>query len=414
MTSGSFQTYPLDRIWIDRDKRQRRELKGIEELAESIQRIGLIHPPVIRRSGELVVGERRVTAMRQLGWTDCPIQWIDELDEQALHVVELEENLRRVNLTWQEECQAIAKYQETKAAMEPEWSAAKTAEALGLSPGTVSERLAVAKELARGHKLVVDAPKYSVAKNVVAREAERRRSSVARDLDIAVEEEPRLVVPLLNADFNEWAPAYRGEPFNFIHCDFPYGVQADKHDQGAAAQFGGYADDPDVYWKLLETLNRAMENVVAPSAHLMFWFSMDFYQETYEALTAMGWNVQPHPLVWFKSDNTGILPDPSRGPRRVYETAFFAARGDRKIVQAVANCFPAPVTKTVHMSEKSLPMLQHFFRMTCDENTRLLDPTAGSGSSLKAGLSRGSASVLGLERDGNFYARAVEAWGDDN
>src|SRR5690606_36396537 len=135
----------------------------------------------------------------------------------------------------------------------------------------------------------------------------------------------------------EWRRDDSGPRFNLIHCDFPYGVKADKHNQGAAAAFGGYADDPDVYWQLLATLERAMENVVAESAHLIFWFSMDYYQRTLDALSGMGWSVNPFPLIWHKSDNTGILPDPSRGPRRIYETALFASRGDRKIVGAVGN-----------------------------------------------------------------------------
>ena len=30
--------------------------------------------------------------------------------------------------------------------------------------------------------------------------------------------------------------------FNFIHCDFPYGINADGFDQGSAAEMGGYED----------------------------------------------------------------------------------------------------------------------------------------------------------------------------
>src|SRR5690606_15860787 len=106
----------------------------------------------------------------------------------------------------------------------------------------------------------------------------------------------------------------------------------------------------DVYWRLVDTLGASMRNVVAESAHLIFWFSMDYYADTKVALEGMGWSVNPFPLIWFKSDNSGILPDPSRGPRRVYETAFLASRGDRKIIQAVSNVFAAPVVKRIHMS----------------------------------------------------------------
>src|SRR5690606_9324370 len=115
------------------------------------------------------------------------------------------------------------------------------------------------------------------------------------------------VVPIINYDFRKWVEEYEGPMFNFIHCDFPYGVGMDKSDQGAGAEFGTYEDSPDVYWELLDTLAVAMSNVVSNSAHLMFWFSMDYYQLTLEKLTDMGWRVNPFPLIWTKSDNTGII-----------------------------------------------------------------------------------------------------------
>jgi tRNA G10 N-methylase Trm11 len=42
-------------------------------------------------------------------------------------------------------------------------------------------------------------------------------------------------------------------------------------------------------------------------------------------------------------------------------------------------------------------MLRHFFQMFVDENTRLLDPTCGGGSALRAAESLGASQVLGLE-----------------
>jgi DNA modification methylase len=143
----------------------------------------------------------------------------------------------------------------------------------------------------------------------------------------------------------------------------------------------------------------------------MFWFSMDYYQETFDRLTKMGWKVNRFPLIWMKDDNTGILPDANRGPRRIYETAFFASRGDRKIVRAKSNAFSwAGKDKSIHMSEKPVPMLKHFMEMFVDEYSFVLDPTAGSANSLKAATVLGAGRVLGLERDEEFYNRAKEAY----
>jgi predicted RNA methylase len=47
--------------------------------------------------------------------------------------------------------------------------------------------------------------------------------------------------------------------------------------------------------------------------------------------------------------------------------------------------------------------------MFVDENTRLLDPTCGGGSALRAAESLNAGSVLGIERDRTHYDAAVSA-----
>jgi len=128
---------------------------------------------------------------------------------------------------------------------------------------------------------------------------------------------------------------------------------------------------------------------------------MEFFRERAPSLTFI-----PVPLTWMKTDNKGILPDPKRGPRQITETALMASRGDRHIIRAVSNAYGAPTTKENHQSEKPEPMLRHFFQMFVDENTRMFDPTCGSGSALRAAESLGAKQVLGLEINPD-YAEAA-------
>lgn len=412
MTSGETKTVPVSSIWVDRAKRQRRDItqEEIEELAQSISRVGLIHFPVIQRSGELRVGERRLLAVKHLGWTDLPVQYVEDMDESELQLLELEENTRRRDIPWQDECRAVKQYHELKQSDTPTWTLDQTAEALGLSSAGVDKRMSVARELDAGNTRVLDAPKFSTALNIVTRENSRKRASELETLTNGDTPAPELEVPILNEDFHTWVEPYDGPKFNLIHCDFPYGINADKHDQGAGASHGGYSDNKSVYDDLIWRLDRAMFNVVDESAHLIFWFSMDYYEWTRDALGAMGWRLDKRPLIWYKSDGTSILPDPNRGPRWCYETAFFGSRGDRKIVQAVNNLCSHPATKEWHMSEKPVGMLTHFMRMICDEYSTIFDPTAGSGNVLIAGSGLGARRVLGLERDKEFYDRACQNW----
>ena len=429
----------VDQIWIDRENRQRRELPNLEELAASIKQSGLIQPVVITKDYKLVAGERRFTAVRDiLGWTHIDVRYLEDCSESELYLIELEENVKRVDLTWQEQCHAVAAYHALRMSMDDEWSASKTSEELGMKPAEVSQRRAVARALDEGNELVCKADRYSTARGIVARATARKVDSAQDQMsnmlsggdttepsklvtdgqelqewefEFEVDEAPPLTsIPFLHENFNEWAQDYEGTPFNFLHCDFPYGVNANKHALGAAGKFGGYEDSEEVYWQLLETLANSMHNVVSKSAHMMFWFSMDYYARTKEVLEAMGWTVNPFPLIWFKNDNSGIMPDPTKGPRRVYETAFLCYRGERVVVQPVANTIGHPNTKEIHMSEKPREMLAHFFRMFVDDTTTMLDPTMGSGNAVIVAQSMGAKTALGLEQDETFYANACDAY----
>lgn len=429
MVSGNFRSFPVSSIIVNRDERQRRELVGIDELAESIHRTGLINPIVITQDGVLVAGERRLTAVRSLGWTNISVQFVEDLNEFQLAVIELEENIKRVDLTWQDECLAMEKYFRLRKEHEGA-SQDEVAVNLGVSQSELSRKLQVAEAILEGNDRVAKAEKFSVARNLVERTNERKRATALTSatetlftgtVEEEEEEKPtKPKAPLINEDFHEWAAAYTGTPFNLIHCDFPYGINvADSPRQNSSIQ-EYYEDSKDIYFNLLSTLEMSMSNVVAPSAHLIFWFSMDYYHVTKDWLERMGWKVNPFPLIWHKSDNAGIAPDPQRGPRRTYETAFFASRGDRKLTQvgARSNSFAFPGKKGpdgIHLSEKPVEMLKHFLSMVCDEYSLVLDPTCGSGNALKAATALGAPTVLGIEKSLDFYTTAVTRYfGDED
>lgn len=430
---------PLDSIIIRRDERQRKELHGIDELADSIAKRGLIQPIVVTRQNELIAGERRLTACRKLELETIRVIYSDELDPGELKALELEENIKRVDLPWKDLCLAIEDYHEYQKTVHKKWSQAQTGEALGIDTGEVSKRLAVAAELRAGNKLVTEAPKLSTAKSIVQRQLERRASAETVQLTALVNPKPKAApssavpspVPepalsgtgfILNLDFLEWARHYDGEKFNLIHCDFPYGVGMHNSEQGSGDAYGTYEDTPEVYWTLVNAFTRYLDNFCEESAHLVFWFSMDYYEATRLALGAKNlstgesipnpWRVNPFPLIWHKSDGAGIIPDANRGPRRTYETAFLASRGDRKIVRAVSNSVGCPISRGRHMSEKPQGVLRHYFRMLVDEHSSVLDPTCGSGSAIRAAASCGASRFLGLEINKAFADEADRALAD--
>ena len=441
---------------IEVSERQRSELGDLGPLAASIAQHGLINPIVVEQVNDpgepdrwrLIAGERRLRAHQALGLLEIEATPRFDCSQAQLQVLELEENIKRKDLTWQEEALAIRKYHELRLASDPTTTQADTARELSIDPAAVSRSLLVGEALALGtHPAILQADGTRAAVNIIYRNLDRAMSS-ALEFDLGLDEAgpapdvapaevgtfplpakisapaetgPSSSLPapppppppspfqVLSTNFITWAESYSGPPFNFLHVDFPYGLNMGANPlQGTGADRARYDDSEDVYWALCDALfSRFSRRLIAESAHIMFWFSPKFMLETIDAITQSlgeaGFEgvVDPFPLIWHKSDGRGLLPDPQRGPRRVYETALHIAVGDRKIVQPVANAISLPTEKSsaLHLSEKPEPVLAHFFRLYVDEHSRVLDPTCGAGSALAVARRAGAASVLGIELD---------------
>jgi hypothetical protein len=413
MTSDDIdiETVPIDSIIVE--ERQRSELEDVSELAGSISIVDILQPPVVQRHTRvLVIGATRLAALKSLGHTAIRVLWTDETDPLKIQLMELHENVYRSPLKWEDEFRGIVKIYRITRMYNPEFSYADLAKFVRKDPGYITKIFDTVEQWEAGNPLVRGAAKKSTAikivENIKARQAEDDRYESMLAKGLIPERSPN---PILNLDFNEWARAYEGQlKFNFVHCDFPFGIKSDSFNQGAAGTHGGFEDDPETYWTLCKSLRDNLSRFTEPSCHFMFWFSMHYYHDTLEFFKGHI-DFDPFPLIWHKTDGAGIAPDWQRVPRRVYDTAFFGSRGDRKILTVKANAFgwSSESNDRDHTSAKPVTMLKHFFDMFVDSSTRMLDPTAGSGSSLKAAESLGARYVLGLEYNEKFCENANRA-----
>jgi ParB family transcriptional regulator, chromosome partitioning protein len=103
-------------LLVDPDQpRKTMDAQGLEELATSITRHGILEPILFRQAendGKLyiVAGERRVTAARQAGLTNIPALLVDGNDSE----IALVENLLRQDLTAVEEAEALQRLKEER------------------------------------------------------------------------------------------------------------------------------------------------------------------------------------------------------------------------------------------------------------------------------------------------------------
>ena len=158
-------------------ERRREEQGDIAALAASIKRYGLIHPIVVDEHHGLIAGGRRLSACKTLGWENVEVRYFVTLTEAEKREIELEENVRRKDLTPPElskQYVALAKIaaeiEQLSAPVEVNvprgrpvepGSDERVAERLGISPNTIRN--------ARAHVAAVE--KYPELSNVSQREA---------------------------------------------------------------------------------------------------------------------------------------------------------------------------------------------------------------------------------------------------
>ena len=469
--TSSYPHLDPQKITIHRDSRQRQEnINDIEDLKASIKSVGIINPIIVRMEGDetiLVAGERRLKASLELGLPLVPIRNFNDLSPLEAEIIELEENVKRKELYWKDQVRSIGRIHLLYRKQNNGWKIEQTAEAVSLGTVQLRKILHVFDALDTGR--IAKAEGIEQAYNTLHRFSERKAESIVGDLIVKgaqifgqvlknagaavenaavetftttsavaianeelletpekVNETPRETVvaqaiiarpqdgPVICANFIEWAKGYTGPKFTLVHCDFPYGNYRGGDSQGslAALETEDFYDNYEkIYWDLLEALTSNLDKIMSYSAHLVFWFNMNFYTETVSRLRKTGLMVHDHPLVWHKTTGGGGLGvNPGSAgthPRRTYDTALLGVRGNRPLVRSMCNSYAAPtVGNKIHPSQKPEPMLRYFLQMFVDETTSLLDPTCGSAAALRAAEDLGAKSVLGIEMDVNYAQSA--------
>lgn len=434
--------------------RQRREFdpQKLEELKASIElsparNTQLLHPPVLRSEGSsliLVAGETRLKAISDifaLGGSflysgkiftaeagEIPYTDLGELSPLEAMEAELDENIRRKDLTWQEHAAAVKALHELRSAQKqvvryeasqlpdpakgaailsqvaPQTIADTAQEVLGRADGyyqdTIRKELIVARHL--------DNPAVAAAKTVqeafkILKKEETRAE--AAQLAVAmgrtsVEE----TYEILNMD----CLAYMADPtnhgkFDVILTDAPYGMGADEFGNAGGKLSGTthqYDDSYEAWFELMhgpEGVGGWCELsylVAKPEAHAYVFCDIDNFHVLKDAMTAAGWDVFRTPLIAYKQ-NSGRVPRPEHGPRRQYETILYAIKGGKKVNHIYPDVIPCQGDENMgHGAQKPVALFQNLLQRSVRPGDRVLDSFAGSGPLLEAAANCQCYSVL--------------------
>ena len=439
---------PIESIIIS-PTRQRREFDAdkLQDLISSIEQIGLLQAPILRSTPagfELVAGERRLRALQDLWALGVTVRYNDniiepgtvpyvtlgEIDTLVAEEAELDENIKRADLTWQERAaahqrlHALRQKQREALQSEPteaaasEWTVADTAMELhGRSDGAYQDK--TRKELIVSEHL--NNPEVKAAKSVdEAFKILKKQETTAKNIEIAERIGKTFsssIHQLHNINCLEWMAAYIDdfadgyEPqIDVILTDPPYGMGADKFNDG-----GGklttiqhhYEDSYENWQRLMSGWCELSYKVCKPQAHAYVFCDIDRFHELKRFMEDAGWYVFRTPLIATKPDS-GRVPLPDRGPRRQWEAILYAIKGKKP----VTHIYPDVISTTAdsqlyHGAQKPIALFKNLLQRSVQAGDVVLDCFAGTGTIIPAAHSFKCKAIV-IEQEKEYFGVCLQ------
>ncbi len=430
--------------------------ENIAELAESFQRIGQAQPGVcieVEDKVILVAGERRLRACRLI---KMPYRYTvaSNTDVDFIREIEIEENLNRSDLTWQEEVSARqelhALLEKRKAKLGGKQTIRETAKALKESVGGVQEVLEVAqfmadfpevreaKNLSEAKKAVKKLKGIALRQYFLETAAETAKESRARSETAPEKTEAPLssdlsaetievagfrmtTEKLLDYDkrvilgpMEEQLSHFNDGSISVVLWDPPWGVNYDtvKIENSASETF---EDNVEVLTENLGNWLALLYQKMAVDSHLYMFFGIRNYQFIYESLANAGFTHNGLPIYWIK---LGVhhTRNPEIWPGRSVEPIAFARKGNKKIVKQgapdhIITPQANPKMKQIHPAAKHPDVFMELIQRSCLPGDTVLDPMCGSGlSGVAMGVFEQSLKLDWwlIEKEKNFRDLALE------
>ena len=412
------------------DNRQRRDFdpEALIDLANSISAHGLMHPIVVRETSlglALVAGERRLRAMASLYATgdlvrhngleipinSVPFVTLGELSPLQAEEAELDENLKRKDLTWQERAEALDRLHKLRTAQatlagDSKHTIQDTLEEAGVTRyDTGRQSILLAQHL--DNPLIAGAKDPKEAFKILKREESRAKNvalaeTVGANFNSAVHQ-------LHNVNCLDWLIKCPDNSFDVVLTDPPYGMNAQAFGDGGGKQTNSthiYQDTPEEWRSLMFTFLPEAYRVSKPEAHLYIFCDFDKFHELKSLTEAAGYYVFRTPLIVYKTDS-GRVPLPEHGPRRQYELCLYAIKGNRPVNGIYSDVIPCRLEENLgHGANKPIELFVNLLRRSIRPGDSVLDAFAGTGTIFPA-AHECKVYATGLELSPEYYGIAV-------
>lgn len=462
-----FDNIPTDQIKVI--DRARKDFGDIDKLAQSISSNGLIYPIVVNAQFELLAGERRLRAVKQLNWDTIDVKIIEANTAEDNLIIELIDNTDRKDFTWDEEITLKRKIHDQFVTQNDKWGYRDTAKKLNCSLGGLSTDLELAKiieQIPTLKELPTKAKARDTYKKMHAQavaitavesmsvEDKQRLHSMFKDQPtmFGVNETPVLtgqtapkngvnvnpgtVAPVnvltsrnanLEVQVKSELPAYvykistfrefiRELPNNFIgfaELDPPYAINFNET-YGKTTKIKSTEQDW-TYDKLkveMEWLFRKLYLKLIDNSWLLCWTGKEHWLLMNSLAEKAGFSTQ-EPGVWVKP--SGSSNSPKTNMISQYEMFVLMRKGQ---AQFNINSFPNVITHATinhnqkgHQWEKPIELYSKFMEACGKKESTFLSPFAGSGTSMVAAQLFGM-TPMGCDINQKYIYRFLELFKD--
>jgi site-specific DNA-methyltransferase (adenine-specific) len=362
-----------------------------------------------------------------LGRTEIDARRWEDLDQYEKELIEFEENVRRKNLSYNEQLLAELTLHERfqqyhgmqKSAFyghvskgRPKWRIEDMASFMGFSIGKMSERLKLAQEIRR-NPAMGEFKNESQAKHAMGRQQEQAIRTVLAALKVTEQKndqpsnEPKPMfetythndLTLVNADSQLVISTLPDDSIDCLITDPPWQVLYDET----------FGSNPHEGLELTKNVLRLLYPKLK-SGSLCILYAATRHVITgriYELIQSCGYFIYPGIHIWYKQHTAGSSL-PYRELKSDYEPALLFSKGQgRNFNHPMWAVLPGTVEgKRYHPAQKCVNVLEQLIENFTVPGELVIDPFMGSGQTMIAcrNLKRRG---LGIELNKDHYSTAV-------
>jgi DNA modification methylase len=381
------------------NERVRKEFPNIDELAESINDLGLLQPILVNENNELIAGHRRLIACKQLGLKEIECNKINPKSELRQLDMELAENVKREDFNPMELARGLSRRKELYEFEHPETKVGATGKGRPKDSLTDSDNLSerftqeTAKKIGKSETFVKEHLQLNNIKPELQKKVEdnqlkksqalaiHRKEKKKEELKEEVKEIKAKELNLFQGDCLKELDNIKDDSVSCLIIDPPYGI--DYQSNHKLAKYDKIDNDKDGAFELLDKSLEKVKPKMKKDSHVYIFTSWKVYEKI-KLIVEKYFEVK-NCLIWNK--NNWSMGDLNGNYAEKYEMIIFATQGRRILL---GDSRPVNVldfertTNSNHATEKPVALIKELINNSTVKGELVLDYFAGSGSTLVA------------------------------